>query len=72
MPAAELELMPLPSSPSFTVSVRWRDLPWKLALPRKIEAMDKDGRVLRNVPVHIVNGELQLTSESDAFSYRIH
>ena len=26
-----LELMPLPSSPSFTASLRWRDLPWKLA-----------------------------------------
>ena len=67
-----VELIPLPSSPSFTASVRWRDLPWKLALPREIETVDKDGRVLRNVPVNIVNGEVLLTSEPDVFSYRLH
>jgi hypothetical protein len=66
-----LELMPLPSSPSFTASLRWRDLPWKLALPGKIEAMDKDGGVLRSVPVKITNGEVLITAEPDTFSFRI-
>ena len=39
---------------------------------REIEVVDKDGRVLRSVPVHIVNGEVLLTSEPEVFSYRLH
>jgi hypothetical protein len=66
-----LELLPLPSSPSFTAIIRWRDLPWKLSAPKQIEAIDKDGQVLRAVPVAITNGEVLITAEPDAFSYRI-
>ncbi len=67
-----LELTPLPSSPSFTASIRWRDLPWKLAGPKEMEAVDEDGRVLRRAPVGMTNGEVRITSEPDVFSYRIH
>jgi hypothetical protein len=70
--AGGLELTPLPSSPSFTVSIRWRDLPWKLAEPNEMEAVDEDGRILRRVPLSLTDGEVRITSEPDVFSYRIH
>ena len=67
-----LELTPLPFSPSFTVSIRWRDLPWKFAGPKEMEAVDEDGRVLRRAPVRMTGGEVRIDTEPDVFSYRIH
>jgi hypothetical protein len=69
--AEALELTPLPYSPAFKVNIRWRDLPWKLAAPKEVEALNEDGTVMRRVPVAIANGEIQLTSEPDVFCYRI-
>jgi hypothetical protein len=67
-----LELTPLPNGPSLTVSLRWKDLPWKMAAPREIEAVDEDGRVLRRMPVTMSGREVRITSEPDVFCYRIH
>jgi hypothetical protein len=64
-------LTPLPSSPSFTIDIRWRELPWKLAAPKEIEAIAEDGSVLRRVPVAMTAGDVRITSEPDVFSYRL-
>jgi hypothetical protein len=65
-----LELTPLPFSPPFTVRIRWQELPWKLALPREVEAVNEGGRVIRRMPLHEQRGEIRLTCEPDVFAYR--
>jgi hypothetical protein len=66
-----LELVPLPSSPSFQANIRWRDLTWKLDGPKEMEALDRGGRVLRRLPLKMTNGEILITSELEVFSYRL-
>ena len=66
-----LELTPLPSSPAFTARIRWQKLPWKLKEPEEAEAVDKDGRVLRRVPLKTIKGEIELTCEPNLFAYRL-
>ena len=65
-----LELTPLPNSASFTVNIRWRDLPWKLREPKEAEAVDESGRVLRRTPLEKSAGGIRFTTEPDVFSYR--
>jgi hypothetical protein len=66
-----LEVTPLPNSPAFNLSIRWRDLPWRLRIPRMVEAVAEDGRVLRSAAATMSNGELRLDAEPGAFAYRI-
>ena len=67
-----LELMPLPQSPSFTVRIRWQQLPWRLAQPKELTAVDQEGRVLRRQAIKLTAGEIQLTCEPDVFAYRLN
>ncbi|MBZ5582788.1 MAG: hypothetical protein LAQ30_11415 [Acidobacteriia bacterium] len=67
-----LEITPLPDSPAFALTIRWAELPWKLAVPKTVEIMDGDGHVLRTLPAMGNAGQLRLNSEAGAFSYRIH
>jgi hypothetical protein len=61
----------LPDSPSFEVSVRWRELPLKLREPKTAEAVDGTGRVLRRVRLDASSGEVRLTNEPEASAYRV-
>ncbi|MGQ9633986.1 MAG: hypothetical protein ACUVXB_07030 [Bryobacteraceae bacterium] len=66
-----LELISLPNSPAFQVRLRWRELPWKLAQPKEVEAVDEEKRTLGRMPVQITGGEIQLTCEPNVFAYRL-
>ncbi len=67
-----LELMPLPQSPSFTVKIRWQQLPWRLAQPKELTAVDQEGRVVRRQAIQLAAGEIQLTCDPDVFAYRLN
>jgi hypothetical protein len=66
-----LELTPLPNSPPFTVSIRWRELPWSIREPKQAEAIDESGNELRQVRLDSSAGEVRFATEQDAFAYRI-
>jgi hypothetical protein len=62
---------PLPEGSKFDLRVRWSALPWKPATPRRAEALDENGKVLRAAPIRFEAGELVLTREPDVFAYRL-
>ncbi len=66
-----LDLTPLPGGPKFTARLRWKDLPWPLPDPRRAEALDEEGDVLRRVPLQRDGDELLLTCEPGVFAYRL-
>lgn len=65
-----VELTPLPNSPSFTVNIRWQDLPWKVREPKEAAALDENGAVLRRVPLQKSGTEIQLVTDPEVFAYR--
>jgi len=62
---------PLPESKAFTVSLKWKDLPWKLPDPSTVDALSEDGSVLRSAPVKLQNGSVILACDPRVFSYRL-
>lgn len=67
----QLRVIPLPNSLPFELRLRWRQLPWRLTEPSVAQALDEEGRVIREVPVRIAGGELHLSCEPGVFGYRL-
>ncbi len=66
-----LRITPLPDGQDFTLSWRWKDLPWKLAGASQAETLDEDGKALRRVPVERDGDRATLTCKGGEFAYRL-
>ena len=66
-----LLLTPLPSSPFFTVRLRWSGLPWKMPIPREVEAIDESGMPVRRAPVEAEGDTIVMQCEPGVFAYRL-
>jgi hypothetical protein len=69
----QLLVTPLPESPvpTFSVSIRWSELPWKLPTPAKVEAIDEEGKILSTKPVERSGDAITVMCEPSVFQYRL-
>jgi hypothetical protein len=66
-----LQATPLPGGSRFAIRARWSALPWRMAAPRHVTALDENGKPLREAPFRFEGGEAILTRETDAFAYKM-
>jgi hypothetical protein len=66
-----ITLTPLPASLRFEARLRWNELPWKLAEPGQVEALDENGTIIGKAKFEKNAGELVLTIEPEVFAYRM-
>jgi hypothetical protein len=68
-----LLLTPLPqkSGPAFAARLRWDRLPWGLAPPGHVEALDADGKVQSRTNVHRQQGLVLIGGALETFAYRL-
>jgi hypothetical protein len=63
---------PLPDSrESFEVAVSLKQLPWNGGSPRRVAALDMDGKVLDTTPVKMQDGVVRLRCTPGVFQYRL-
>ena len=68
-----LVVIPLPQSEGsgFAFAIRWKTLPWKLAEPTKVEAIDESGKVLSLRPIARDGQAVIVQCEPGVFQYRL-
>lgn len=62
---------PLPDSGKLTARIEAGSLPWSMKAPQAAEALDEDGKVLRQAPVENRNGVAILECEPGVFAWRL-
>ncbi len=55
----------------FSVRIQWAGLPWKLPIPREVEAIDEDGNARGVVPVVRQDGDVIVVLDPAVHSYRL-
>lgn len=67
-----LLLIPLPRTPAHTeIVLRWDCLPWTLPQPGHLEVLGPDRQVRSRQPVRRDASQIRLTTQPDAFAYRL-
>jgi len=66
-----LHVTPLPDSRTFDIILDWTALPWDLARPNRVEAIDEAGRVTREGTLTIDGRGLRFACTSGEFAYRL-
>jgi hypothetical protein len=68
-----LLVTPLPQKlgPPFAARLRWDRLPWGLAPPGHVEALDADGKVLWRAEARLQQGLILISGPAETFAYRL-
>ena len=66
-----LIVTPLPEGREFTVRLRLAELPWKVAAPRFVEALDESGKPQSRQEIRVEGDTLVIPCSPEVFAYRL-